>query len=102
MLGIPRRFGHFVFGAIQSGLTYLTDRRGHCEPAGDCGNRLPQALARVLADLPCSDAAGRPPDCACDQILLAAADVRTSAIAGQRTKKAPLGENRAGQKVIGG
>jgi len=47
MLGIPRRFSHFVYGFIQSGLT--------CDCGGDCefpllGRRnVRDALAAVLA-----------------------------------------------------
>ena len=50
MLGIPRRYGHFVYGAVQSGLRQLPFLGGELV----CG-----ALATVLADLLASDVAGR-------------------------------------------
>jgi len=72
MLGIPRRYSHFVFGVIQSGLTSLIAAGIASFPASGAT----VFLARVVADRVGRDAADRAARGAYDPRLLAAADAR--------------------------
>jgi hypothetical protein len=102
MLGIPRRYSHFVFGVIQSGLTSLIAAGIASFPAGTAMVFLTHWIVSWLiawvAMLPI--------------VLLAAPAIRAFSLrltreegarkpAG-RHEKTPLGESQAGQKVIGG
>ena len=58
MLGIPRRFSHFVFGFIQSGLT-CTIAAAIASFPPFCIGRFHAALAAVLAVFLAPDAASR-------------------------------------------
>jgi hypothetical protein len=47
MFTIPRRYSHFIFGVIQSGLTFFYCRR-HREPFRDRNRPFPVELARLM------------------------------------------------------
>jgi hypothetical protein len=101
MLGIPRRYSHFVFGVIQSGLTSLIAAGIASLPASSAMVFLTHWMVSWLiawaAMLPI--------------VLLAAPAIRAFSLrltreeGGPQTsrhEKTPLGESQAGQKVIGG
>jgi len=100
MLGILRRYSHFVFGIIQSGLTSLIAAGIASFPAGSAmvffKHWMVSWLIAWAAMLPI--------------VLLAAPAIRAFSLRLTREarepvgrhEKTPLGESQAGQKVIGG
>lgn len=91
MLGIPRRYSHFVFGIIQSGLTSLIAAGIASLPATGATVFLSHWLVSWLiawgAMLPI--------------VLLAAPAIRAFSLR-LTHEKTPPGESQAGRKVIGG
>jgi hypothetical protein len=91
MLGIPRRYSHFVFGIIQSGLTSLIAAGIASLPVTGAKLFLSHWLISWLiawgAMLPV--------------VLLAAPAIRAFAL-WLTHEKTPPGESQAGRKVIGG
>ncbi len=102
MLGIPRRYSHFVFGLIQSGLTSLIAAGIASLPASSAmlfvQHWMISWLIAWTAMLPV--------------VLLAAPAIRWFALRLTREEgarepastheKTPLGESQAGREVIGG
>ncbi|OKO84956.1 DUF2798 domain-containing protein [Bradyrhizobium sp. AS23.2] len=102
MLGIPRRYSHFVFGIIQSGLTSLIAAGIASFPAGSAMVFLRHWMVSWLfawaAMLPI--------------VLLAAPAIRAFSLRLTqeeglvnrvgRHEKTPPGQSQAGRKVIGG
>ncbi|WP_245471433.1 DUF2798 domain-containing protein [Bradyrhizobium genosp. SA-3] len=101
MLGIPRRYSHFVFGIIQSGLTSLIAAGIASLPAGSAmvflGHWMVSWLIAWAAMLPI--------------VLLAAPAIRAVSLRLTREErelrtgsyeKTPPGESQAGQRVVGG
>lgn len=91
MPGIPRRYSHFVFGLIQSGLTSLI-------AAGIASFPAPGAVLFVqhwMVSWLIAWAAMLP------VVLLAAPAIRAVSLR-LTQEKTPPGESRAGEQVIGG
>jgi hypothetical protein len=102
MLGIPRRYSHFVFGVIQSGLTSLVAAGIASVPAASAMVFLEHWVVSWLI----AWAAMVP------IVLLAAPAIRALALRltreeralepARRHEKNPLGQSQAGEKVVGG